>query len=98
MLLAPALRAFLQAFDTAPNTPQNQKSKNNKTQPLPDLDGWRYSGAATLRGERADVWVLREKLSEDKTATYSFYVSQRTRAPLRLYMMGANIIQYSHIE
>jgi hypothetical protein len=94
------------AFATPPNTPHANhppplKTKTNQkttTQPLPDLDGWRYSGAATLRGERADVWVLREKLSEDKTATYSFYVSQRTGAPLRLYMMGANIIQYSHIE
>jgi hypothetical protein len=44
-----------------------------------------------LRGQQAHIWSLRERHGE-KTNVYSFYAAE-DGTPLRLYMMGRNIIQ-----
>ncbi|GBF89567.1 hypothetical protein Rsub_02285 [Raphidocelis subcapitata] len=65
--------------------------------PLPSLDEWRYAGATVLRGKDAEIWTLRERLSEAKTAVYTFYITPEG-TPLRLYMMGSNVVSYSHYD
>jgi hypothetical protein len=65
-------------------------------QPLPDLSSWRYVGRTTLKSSvPVNMWQLSEK-HEDKVASYTFYTHVESGAPVRLAMMGYNIVQYSH--
>ncbi|KAI8473422.1 MAG: hypothetical protein J3K34DRAFT_518916 [Monoraphidium minutum] len=64
--------------------------------PLPDVSAWAYAGVTTLNGKTAHIWTLRERHGE-KTNVYSFYAAE-DGSPLRLYMMGTNVIAYSHYD
>jgi hypothetical protein len=58
-----------------PTTPPPPNPLPPLTQPLPSLDEWQYAGATVLRGQEAEIWTLRERLSGAKTAVYNFYIT-----------------------
>lgn len=58
------------------------------------MTSWSYAGSTSLAGKAAHIWTRRERHAQ-KTNIYSLYVTEQGE-PLRLYMMGTNVIQYSH--
>lgn len=64
--------------------------------PLPDISGWTYAGSTTLNNAQALVWQYSVRHGE-KTATYTFYTAPNGW-PLKLYMMGVNLLTGSHFD
>jgi hypothetical protein len=64
------------------------------SQPLPDISEWSYAGTTQLGNTPAHMWQLMRR-AQQKVSSYTFYTSPEG-APLRLYMMGYNIMAGSH--
>lgn len=64
--------------------------------PLPDLSDWHYGGSTNIGNEEVNIWQMFTK-KWGKTSTYTFYTTPQGR-PVRLYMMGVNILSYSHFD
>ena len=65
-------------------------------QPLPDISEWQYAGSTVLGNTEAHLWQLYRK-QQEKVSSYTFYVDPEGH-PLRLYMMGFNIMAGSHFD
>lgn len=60
-------------------------------QPLPDISGWTYAGSTKLRDVDAHMWRYSEKQRE-KVITYAFFTAASNGWPLKLQMMGVNLL------
>ncbi|GLC60494.1 hypothetical protein PLESTB_001620000 [Pleodorina starrii] len=68
----------------------------DKFAPLPDISGWSYAGTAQLGNDASVVWQYSVRIGE-KTGSYQFYISPNG-FPLRLYMMGRNLVTGGHYD
>lgn len=66
-------------------------SASASVQPLPDISGWTYAGTARVRNVDAHMWRWSEKHAE-KVMTYVFFTAASTGWPLKLQMMGVNLL------
>ncbi|WIA34990.1 hypothetical protein OEZ86_013270 [Tetradesmus obliquus] len=64
--------------------------------PLPDISDWLYGGATQIGNAPVHIWQRFDRQG-GKTSTYTFYTTPQG-TPVRLYMMGVNIIAYSHFD
>eukprot|EP00195_Chlamydomonas_chlamydogama_P002652 CAMPEP_0202921880 /NCGR_PEP_ID=MMETSP1392-20130828/77617_1 /ASSEMBLY_ACC=CAM_ASM_000868 /TAXON_ID=225041 /ORGANISM="Chlamydomonas chlamydogama, Strain SAG 11-48b" /LENGTH=614 /DNA_ID=CAMNT_0049615479 /DNA_START=109 /DNA_END=1953 /DNA_ORIENTATION=+ len=66
--------------------------------PLPDISQWLYAGSTKVAGGvAAYMWQLTQRHAE-KTNTYVLYTAQQDGRPLKLYMIGVNILTGSHFD
>lgn len=61
------------------------------------MSTYKYMGTEMLRGQAADKWV-RSFHQQDKTNTYTFHFKKGSSIPLRLHIMGYNILGASHYD
>eukprot|EP00798_Chlamydomonas_sp_ICE-L_P009940 gene9940-7810_t len=71
--------------------------ENALSNPLPNLANWTFAGVCTVNDVAAYTWQLVEK-HQEKVNTYTFYTSQHSDSPLKLYMLGVNLFTGSHFD
>lgn len=63
---------------------------------LPDPSTWKYAGIATVKGKKANMWMLTE-FTYGQVQYYRFYFDE-AGTPLRLSMIGQDIFSGSHYD